>query len=97
MIGHSGEEITARCGQGIAPLRYKTRVRQPVQNTVRSGDASGQPDKNTVGSHNGTPWEYAFYADVMFPSLSTFNAAIEVVSHQTEQLEIQGIYKHNES
>ena len=43
------------------------------------------------------PWEYAFYADVMFPSLSTFNAAVEVVSHQTEQLEIQGIYKHNES
>ncbi len=41
------------------------------------------------------PWEYAFYADVMFPSLATFHAALEVVSHQTEELDIQGIYKHN--
>ncbi|MDD4819987.1 MAG: prephenate dehydratase [Flavobacteriales bacterium] len=41
------------------------------------------------------PWEYAFYADVMFPSLPTFMSAMEVVSHQTEELEIQGIYKHN--
>lgn len=43
------------------------------------------------------PWEYAFYADVMFPSLPTFHAALEVVSHQVEQLDVQGIYKHNTS
>lgn len=41
------------------------------------------------------PWEYAFYADVMFPSLATFYASLEVVSHQVEELDIQGIYKHN--
>ena len=41
------------------------------------------------------PWEYAFYADVMFPSQATLHAALEVVSHQTEELDIQGIYKHN--
>ena len=41
------------------------------------------------------PWEYAFYVDVMFPSLSTFESVMEVVSHLTEELEIQGIYKHN--
>ena len=43
------------------------------------------------------PWEYAFYADVMFPSIQTFYSALEVVSHQVEQLDVQGIYKHNTS
>ena len=41
------------------------------------------------------PWEYAFHADVMFPSLATFDSCMEVVSHQVQEMEILGIYKHN--
>jgi len=39
------------------------------------------------------PWEYAFYIDVEIPSLATFNAVLEVLSHQVKNIDVLGMYK----
>lgn len=39
------------------------------------------------------PWEYAFYIDLEIPSIATFNAVREVLSHQVNQLDVLGMYK----
>jgi len=39
------------------------------------------------------PWEYAFYIDVEIPSIATFNAVREVLSHQVNNLDVLGMYK----
>ena len=39
------------------------------------------------------PWQYSFYVDLVFPTLSTFNSAIEVINHQVKDIEILGVYK----
>ena len=97
VIGHSGEEIPPDADK--ASLRFVTKHESGSLSKILSVLAMHGLNLTKIQSVAimERPWEYAFYADVMFPSLSTFNAAIEVVSHQTEQLEIQGIYKHNES
>ena len=39
------------------------------------------------------PWEYAFYIDVEIPSVATFNAVLEVLSHQVKNIDVLGMYK----
>jgi len=39
------------------------------------------------------PWEYAFYIDLEIPSVATFNAVQEILSHQVNQLDVLGLYK----
>lgn len=39
------------------------------------------------------PWEYAFYIDLEIPSVATFNAVREVLSHQVNQMDVLGMYK----
>jgi prephenate dehydratase len=39
------------------------------------------------------PWEYAFYIDLEIPSVATFDAVREVLSHQVNQLNVLGMYK----
>jgi prephenate dehydratase len=39
------------------------------------------------------PWEYAFYIDLEIPSVATFNAVREILSHQVNQLDVLGMYQ----
>jgi len=39
------------------------------------------------------PWQYSFYVDLVFPTHATFKSVIEILKHQTEDMEILGIYK----
>ncbi|MEN8138440.1 MAG: prephenate dehydratase [Bacteroidota bacterium] len=39
------------------------------------------------------PWQYSFYADLVFPTYATFNSVLEVLKHQTEDVELLGVYK----
>lgn len=39
------------------------------------------------------PWEYAFHADLTFPSYGTYKAVMEVISHQVAEIQVLGIYK----
>lgn len=40
-----------------------------------------------------SPWEYAFYIDIEIPSIETFNAVLEVISHQANSINVLGMYK----
>lgn len=39
------------------------------------------------------PWQYSFYVDLVFPTYDTFKSVMEVLKHQTENIELLGVYK----
>jgi prephenate dehydratase len=39
------------------------------------------------------PWQYSFYVDLVFPTYETFKSVMEVLKHQTEKIELLGVYK----
>lgn len=39
------------------------------------------------------PWQYSFYVDLVFPTYATFESVLEVLKHQTEDVELLGVYK----
>jgi prephenate dehydratase len=39
------------------------------------------------------PWEYAFYLDFIFPSQQTFESVMEILNHQTNEVQLLGVYK----
>jgi len=43
----------------------------------------------------GTPWEYAFFVDVLFEDQALFDQVIEVLGKAVKELKIIGVYTHN--
>jgi prephenate dehydratase len=39
------------------------------------------------------PWQYSFYVDLVFPTYATFKSVLEILKHQTEDVEVLGVYK----